>query len=131
MTVFESKISINKHIAEVYNFLADMNNHQQLMPENIQNWSSTTDDVCFNIQNMGSLSLKVESRTTNSEIKIIPFEKPPFDLELKWGLSSAGNNTEVTFVLSADLNMMMKMLASGSLQKLVNHETTSLKNILG
>ena len=41
MTTFESKASINKPANEVYQFLADMNNHQQLMPENIQDWTST------------------------------------------------------------------------------------------
>ena len=129
MTLFESKVNINRPIDEVYRFLADMNNHQQLMPENIQAWSSTVDEARFNIQNMASLAIKIENRIINSEIKITPFEKPPFDLELKWVLNSVDNATEVTFSIIADLNMMMKMLASGPLQKLTDHETQSLIKI--
>jgi len=129
MTLFESKVIINKPINEIYSFLADMNNHQQLMPENIQGWSSTVDEARFNIQNMASLAIKIENRIINSEIKIVPFEKPPFDLELKWVLNSVDNATEVTFSIIADLNMMMKMLASGPLQKLTDHETQSLMKI--
>jgi carbon monoxide dehydrogenase subunit G len=129
MTLFESKVSINRPIDEVYQFLADMNNHQQLMPANIQGWSSTVDEARFNIQNMASLAIKIENRISNSEIKIAPFEKPPFDLELKWVLNWPDNTTEVTFSITADLNMMMKMLASGPLQKLTDHETQRLAEI--
>jgi carbon monoxide dehydrogenase subunit G len=129
MTIFKSKTIINKPINEVYQFLADMNNHQRLVPENIQDWSSNLDEARFNIQNMASLALKIESRMINSEIKISPMEKPPFDLELKWVLTIAGSATEVVFTIAADLNMMMKMLASGPLQKLADHETQMLAKI--
>jgi hypothetical protein len=130
MNVFESKVTIDKPVNEVFRFLADMNNHEQLMPENIKDWSSSVDEARFNIQNMASLALKIESRAENSEIKIIPFEKPPFALELNWILSGFNDTTEATFAISADLSMMMKMLASGPLQKLVDHETQRLTEIL-
>jgi len=130
MTTFESKVNINKPANEVYQFLADMNNHQQLMPDNIQDWSSTTDEARFGIQNMAKLALRIDNRIENTEINIIPFEKPPFDLELKWALSAAGSSTEVIFTIAADLNMMMKMLASGPLQKLADHETQKLAELL-
>ncbi|MDP9081185.1 MAG: SRPBCC family protein [Bacteroidota bacterium] len=129
MSTFESKVTIPKPIGEVYNFLADMNNHQQLMPENIQDWVSTYDTASFNIQNMARLSLVVDSREINIEIKIIPSEKPPFNLELKWSLSSKDDQTEILFTIFADLNMMLKMLASGPLQKLADHETSTLVSI--
>jgi len=129
MTVFESKTNINRPVNEIYRFLADMNNHQQLMPENISDWISTVDEARFNIQNMASLVLKIEDRIENNEIKIIAIEKPPFYLELKWLLTAVENTTEVTFSISANLSMMMKMLASGPLQKLADHETQSLAKV--
>jgi carbon monoxide dehydrogenase subunit G len=130
MTTFESKININKPVNEVYQFLGDMNNHQQLMPENILNWTSTADEARFDIQNMGKLALKIDSRVENTNIKIIPSEKPPFDLELNWELTDAGTHTEVQLTISAELNMMMKMLASGPLQKLADHEAERLAEVL-
>ncbi len=130
MKIFESQVVINKPVNEVYSFLADLNNHQQLMPENITDWVSTTDTISFNVQNMAKLSLKVEDRIENSEISIVPAEKPPFDLELKWNLTPANNHTEVLYTIAADLSMMMKMLASGPLQKLADHQTQTLTSIL-
>ncbi len=131
MTIIESTVSINKPINEVFEFLSDLNNHQQLMPETIYNWSSTKDEARFTIQNMAKLALKVSSITKDKEISVKPIEEVPFELELKWTLTDDGaGNTQATHSISADLNMMMKMIVSGPLQKLVDHEAQALKTIL-
>ncbi|WP_109608815.1 SRPBCC family protein [Mucilaginibacter oryzae] len=130
MNTFTSKVSINKPLKAVYDFLADFNNHRQLMPDNIQEWASTTDEARFSIQNMAKLALKISERVPDELITIIPAEKPPFDLELKWSLSFDNDHTDVVFTIGAELSMMMKMLASGPLQKLADHETQSLLNLL-
>mgnify|MGYP001260682652 FL=1 len=127
-TSINSTVTLHKPIADVYTFLADLNNHQQLMPENIYNWSSTTDEAAFTIQNMAKLAIKVSSRIPNQEIVAIPSAEAPFDLELKWELKDVGNDTtEATHTISAELNMMLKMLASGPLQQLADHQTAKLK----
>ena len=131
MTIIESTVSINKPVNEVFEFLSDLNNHQQLMPETIYNWSSTKDEARFTIQNMAKLALKVSSITKDKEISVKPIEEVPFELELKWTLTDDGaGNTQATHSISADLNMMMKMIVSGPLQKLVDHEAQALKTIL-
>lgn len=130
MTVIESKTTVNKSIKEVYAFLADFTNHQSLMPENIYNWSSTQDEARFTIQNMAKLALKVSERIENKEIIIIPSEEAPFPLELKWTLTDNGNETtSVTNTITAELNMMMKMMAKGPLQKLADHQTAKLNSL--
>lgn len=130
MTVFESKVVLNKPVADVYSFLEDLNNHEGLMPENIYNWSSTKDEAKFTIQNMAKLALKVESRIENKEILIVPAEAAPIALNLKWTLTDNGDTTEAKLTISAELNMMMKMLASGPLQKLTDYQTNALANKL-
>ncbi len=131
MTIIESTVEINLPIDKVYNFLEDLNNHQQLMPDNIYNWSSTRDEASFTIQNMAKLAIKISSRVPNSEIIAIPTEKPPFDVELKWKVEpSANGGTIAKHIISADLNMMMKMLAVSPLQKLANYQTQKLSEVL-
>lgn len=132
MTVIESEVKVNKPVSEVYAFLSNMNNHEKLMPENIYNWSSTEEEASFTIQNMAKLAIKISSRTENKELIAIPTEKAPFEIELKWSLDDNGDGTTTAkHIISADLNMMMKMLASGPLQKLVDHQTAQLQAILG
>ena len=131
MTNIESTVSIDRPISEVFDFLSDLNNHEQLMPENIYNWSSTKDEARFTIQNMAKLALKVSSITKDKEIVVKPSEDAPFELELKWTLNDLGEGkTEAIYTISADLNMMMKIIVSGPLQKLVDHEAAQLKAIL-
>ncbi|RZL17385.1 MAG: SRPBCC family protein [Pedobacter sp.] len=131
MTIIESTIQINKPVQDVYAFLEDLNNHQQLMPENIYNWSSTKDEASFTIQNMAKLSIRISDRVENKELTAVPVEKPPFDIELKWTLTENGDGSSTAkHILSADLNMMMKMLAAGPLQKLADHQTKKLGEIL-
>jgi len=100
------------------------------MPESVQDWSSTVNEASFSVQNMLKLSLKIAERREDEEIKIIPSGKPPFDMELKWILSANNEQTNVTFTILADLNMMMKMMASGPLKKLADHEVEALVKIL-
>lgn len=132
MTIIESTAEINLPVAQVYQFLADLNNHQQLMPENIYNWASTADTASFTIQNMAKLAIHISERVENEKLIAVPTEKPPFDLSLEWTVTDNGNGTTTAkHIISADLNMMMKMLASGPLQKLADYQTKKLKEILG
>lgn len=129
MTIIESKTIIITSAVVVYDFLTDLNNHQQLMPDNIVGWTSTKDEARFQIQNMAKLVLQVTSRNP-AEILINAIENPPFPLELKWAIKEAGIQTEVDFTITADMNMMMTMLAKTPLQKLADHETEQLKQLM-
>ena len=132
MTIIESNAQINLPVAQVYQFLANLNNHQQLMPENIYNWASTADTASFTIQNMAKLAIHISERIENEKLIAIPTEKPPFDLSLQWSVKDNGDGTTTaTHTISADLNMMMKMLAAGPLQKLADYQTKKLKEVLG
>jgi len=130
MSTFKSTVTINHPAQEVFNFLADFNNHQGLMPDNVVNWSSDYDDAYFEVPNMLKLSLKITTRTPNNYIEISPVEKPPFAVKLNWEIKSGNDTSEVTFIITAELNMMMKMMASGPLQKLAEHQTQALVNLL-
>ena len=130
MTIIESKVTIKQPAEAVFNFLADLNNHQQLMPENIYNWSSTANEARFTIQNMAKLALKIGVRQPNTTLQIVPAETPPFNVQLNWLLNPTSEGTEVTYQIEADLNMMMKMIVAAPLQKLVDFETSRLAVIL-
>jgi carbon monoxide dehydrogenase subunit G len=130
MSTFKSSTRIKRPAKEIYDFLADMDNHERLAPEEeITDWSSTGDVASFTVRNMLKLSLKLE-RTPDTMVKLVPASKPPFDIEMKWELSIDGEYTDVIFTIKADLNMMLKMVASGPLQKLADDESANLFNLL-
>jgi len=131
MTTIQNQIELNRPAKEVYDFLADCNNHEQLMPENIYNWSSTKDEAQFTIKNMAKLTLRIAERVAPSEIRFVPAEKAPFDVEMKWIITATGTETSAAqLIIQADLNMMMKMVATGPLQKLVDHQVKRLAEVV-
>ena len=130
MSTFQRSATIAKPIEALYSFLSDMNNHEQLMPEDIENWTSNTDEARFSIKNMITLALGMTTRTAPREIVCSPIEKSPFPLSLRWTLEAKGaQETTVSFVIEAELNMMLKMMASGPLQKLVDHQVQTLEKL--
>jgi hypothetical protein len=131
MTVFESKVRINRPVSAVYQFLSDFNNHKQLMPDSITNWTSDRDSANFTVQGMANLALKISNRIENSSIIIVPAADVPFNVDMRWVVVDLHDGTtEAVLTLSAELNMMMKMMASGPLQKLVNQQTATLARIV-
>ena len=131
MTVIQNQISIDRPVADVYAFLADCNNHEQLVPDRIDDWVATRDEARFTIRNMAKRALKVDRRTENSEVVFVPAEKAPFDVTLLWNVSPAGDAaTKAELVIEADLNMMMKMLALKPLQRLIDDQLEALKKTL-
>ena len=98
--------------------------------DDISEWSSTTDSATFSIRNTIKLSLKVVEQVQDTLLRIEAVEKPPFAIELKWELISKANATEVSFTIAADLNMMMKMVASGPLKKLADDEIANLGKLM-
>lgn len=130
MATFESKITINRPAGDVYQFLADFNNHGQLMPDNVQNWSASYNEASFMVQNTIKLSLQIAERIDNKAVNIVAINNPPFPVQLDWLLEVNGDSTNVIFTINAELNMMMKMMVSAPLQKLADHEVSSLAELL-
>ena len=127
MTTIQQQISLQAPVEKVYAFLSNGNNHEKLMPPTITGWQSTEDTAQFSIQGLAKLSLKVTERIENQKIAFGPVDKPPFDFSLYWDLQK-GQDTQTlaNLRIDADLNMMLKMMVSGPLQKLVDYQVAQL-----
>jgi carbon monoxide dehydrogenase subunit G len=128
MTKFESQKTIVETSAqEVFQFLYDVNNHQKLMPSAVTDWWSNEEEAKLKIQGLGSLHLKRTETINPSFIKIIPEGKAPVDLHLEWNIENTGIGSAVSVTIFADLNMMMKMVASKPLQNLADYMSAQVK----
>jgi len=128
MTKFESqKTKVETSAQEVFQFLYDVNNHQKLMPSAVTDWWSNEDEAKLKIQGLGSLHLKRTETISPSFIKIVPEGKAPVDLHLEWNIENSGNGSAISVTIFADLNMMMKMVASKPLQNLADYMSAQVK----
>ncbi len=57
---------VNNSQENIFAFLSDMNNFEQLLPlDKIENWNSTTEECTFRIKGMADIGLKKVSSTRN------------------------------------------------------------------
>ena len=130
MTRLESDIvTVNKPAKEVFDFLSDFNNYKRLMPEQVTGWQSTADECSFTIQGMGSLGMKMKERVPDSKVVIEKNGKAPFDFFLSCIITTKQDQSDVQLFFDADLNPMMKMMASKPLTNFLNILASKLKEI--
>jgi hypothetical protein len=134
MSEIKSEVTeISKSAEHIYNFLADFNNFEKLMPEQVKNWSSTTDTCSFEISGIGKIMLKITEKTPFTKIVMVPDAgtRIPFTFELISDLkSTSDNSTQALMMINADMPMMISMMASKPLQNLVNILAAKLKEYM-
>ena len=131
MTKIESeKVTLNKPAKEVYDFLSDFNNFEKLMPEQVVNWQSTSDECSFTIQGMATLGMKIVEKEPDSLIKIIKNGSAPFDFTLSCLIDESAQPCTVQLVFDVDLNPVMKMMAVKPLTNFLNILVNKLKDIV-
>ncbi len=130
MTKIESdKVTVNKTAKEVYDFLSDFNNFKKLMPEQVVDWTSTIDECTFTIKGMATLGMKIVEKTPNSLIKVNKNGSAPFDFTLSCMIDDLQNQCAVQLAFDAELNMMMKMMATKPLTNFLNILVNKLKEV--
>jgi len=132
LTVIESdKVEINHSAEKVFNFLSDLNNHEKLMPSQVTNWQSTTDDCSYTLNGMASIGMKVSEKTPNSKIVIGSNGKVPFAFTLSTVITEVdANKCNVVMTFEADLNPMMKMMVAGPMGKFFNYMASKLNTAI-
>ena len=112
-------------------FLSDFNNFEKLMPEQVVNWTSTTNSCSFTIKGMADLAMKIGDTEANRFISYTSDGDSPFPFHLDFNLSETdGSSCDVTAVLHAQLNTMLKMMASRPLQNFVNLLAGKLREVM-
>ena len=125
-----NKVLINNSDRNIFNFLSDFNNFEKLMPEQVINWQSTTDTCSFTIKGMAELGMKISECVEFSKIQYDANGKVPFNFSMSWHLYYLNNQTEAQLKFNADLNPMLKLMATKPLQNFLNMLVVKLKEIM-
>ena len=119
MNLKSAKVSVAKSSKEVFEFLSDLKNFEQLMPENTQKFEVDGDSFLFSLKGMPEIRLVLKEKTEFSNITLgAASSKLPFTL--------SGNLTEVSvnesqaqLEFSGDFNPMVAMMVKKPLTKLI------------
>jgi carbon monoxide dehydrogenase subunit G len=129
MAEFKSnKVVINAKPEKIFSFLADFNNFEKLLPEQVTNWQSTDKNCSFTIKGMADLAMHISDKNEYSLIRYSSEGKSPFPFNMDSMLNSVGDGqTETQITINAKLNPMLKMMASRPLSNFVNILAEKLK----
>ena len=130
MNIESTKTSIANSQKAVYDFLMDLNNVESLLPEGkFTEWKGSYDECSFKMQGF-SLTLKKESSTPNSEIKLISGEDSPIDFDLSIFIEEKGQESSEAFLIcEARVNTFLKMMIEKPLTSLFNHMSEKLSRV--
>ena len=131
MTKIESEKQECENSAErIFSYLSDFNNFKSLMPAQVTDWKSTTDECSFVINGMATIGMKIQNKIPNSKIEIVSHGKNPFSFTLNVLLNeTAPNKTTGQLVFEADINAMLKMMVEKPLTNFFNMLAVKMKDI--
>jgi hypothetical protein len=131
LTKIESDVvEIENSAANVFTYLSNFNNFQQLMPEQVTNWQSTADECTFTINGLATIGMKITEKTPHNKIRIQSNGKVPFDFNLFVLLTEKGSNTcSGQLAFESELNPMLKMMVVKPLTNFFNILAKKMKEI--
>ncbi len=130
MNLSSKKVTVQKSAHELCDFLCDVKNFEQLMPENISKFELIKEDTfIFALKGMPEITLEVKEVKSPNYVKLgAKSDKLPFTL--------IGNIEEVNETSSkaelqfeGDFNPMMAMMIKGPITKFLETLASNLEKI--
>ena len=127
MNLESPKVTLNKSAREAFDFLSDVKNFEQLMPENISKFEVLGDDTfVFALKGMPEIELKKKEVDPPNKI-VLGAAGGKLDFSLTGNISELTNDTsEVQLVFEGDFNPMMAMMIKGPISKFIETLATNM-----
>ncbi len=128
MNLTSKKVTVQKPASELCDFLCDVKNFKQLMPENISKFEVINESAfIFALKGMPEIALEVKEVKSPNYIKLgAKSDKLPFTL--------IGNieevnesSSEIALQFEGDFNPMMAMMIKGPITKFLETLVSSLE----
>lgn len=127
MNLESPKVNVKKNQAEMYQFLTQVENYKQLMPESMEKFEITTPDAfLFALKGMPQIELKIQE-THEPDLVVLGSTSEKFNFTLNAIIEAAGDdNSNVQLLFDGKFNAMMAMMVKNPLKKFI---TTLSENI--
>jgi hypothetical protein len=103
----------------LYNFITDIRNLEQFVPkEKTGNWIASSDSCSFSVPPLGSANVRISAKVASSLVEFTGDIMKSNNFMLKVNISGNEKNlAEVRILLTADLNPVLRIMASGPIEK--------------
>ena len=131
-TKIESRTGkINSPSSRVYAFMSNFNNFAMLVPKDkVKDWQSSEDHCQFTVDGLGKAGLRIIEKEPYSLVKITGEEGSKLNFTFWIQLKEVSeNDTRLKLTIHADLNPMIKMMATKPLQNFVDTLVDQLEKV--
>ncbi len=119
MNLESTKVTVARSSKEVFEFLINLQNFEQLMPENTQKFEVDGDSFLFALKGMPEIRLVLKEKTAFSNITLgAASSKLPFTLSGNI-TELASDKSEFQLIFNGDFNPMMAMMVKNPLTKFI------------
>ena len=125
----ESRVAqTQKSPEELYNFLTQVENFKNLMPEDTKFVLRGEDKFLFGLKGMPEIALGLKDKTPHSEVVLgSTSDKLAFTLTCKINEVNSGSEAQLFF--NGDFNAMMAMMIKGPINKFLDQLANGIEKI--
>lgn len=131
MNVNTEKVRFSKNQEQAFEFLSDVKNFEQLMPDDTKSFEVHESGNGFAVQ-IGSLpkvGMKLKESTKPSQL-VFESPSPNFEYYLTINIAPVDeNSSDVELNFDGKFNMMIEMMAKGPLTNFINTISTKLSQV--
>jgi carbon monoxide dehydrogenase subunit G len=125
----ESRVAkTQKNPEELYNFLIQVENFKNLMPEDTKFELKGEDKFLFGLKGMPEIALALTDKTPHSQV-VLGSTSDKLAFTLTCNINEAGNGSEAQLLFNGDFNAMMAMMIKGPINKFLEQLANGLEKI--
>jgi hypothetical protein len=126
LKIFSKPEHIKAGKTALFDFLEDLTNYEQLMPEQITDWKAETDRFRFTVPGMADIGMRLSEVNRYERVVLLQDGKAPFSFSLSFLITPGDEQQQARIEFDADMPAMLSMMAKRPLQNLIDHMISSL-----
>jgi hypothetical protein len=129
MKIESEKVIVNASSKEVFDFLSETKNIEELLPlDNIKEFKSSEKECSFKVQGGITITLIQDELVPTNAIKMKSGEKSPFPFNLTIHMEDHAENQTLGFInFEGEVNPFLKMMVQKPLSNLFNYMSNKMK----
>jgi carbon monoxide dehydrogenase subunit G len=128
MNLNTPNVTVQKSQEDLYHFLTDFKNFEQIMPENTEKFELVEKGFLFALKGMPTIKLKLDKKTPNSKV-VLGSTSEQFPFTLTANIEESEVKSKVNFSFEGKFNAMISMMVKGPLQKFINTLSSNLEKL--
>lgn len=122
LKIKSKEVSVKKDRKLVFNYLCDLNNFKELLPQDkISNWESKEDYCSFKVQNTATIDIQFKEAKEFNLIHLVSGDKSPFPFTLDIHLDEIEDGTFGYQMFDGKVNPFLKLMVEKPLTNLFNY----------